>query len=122
MSRKIKHAIAFALLCVAASSAHAADRKQPLSDCVDLAPERQMARFGSQYLLVKDGQAHYRVGFGGDCSAISLSTQIWIRTGDQDNRLCPSGTRVLSKRDSCTVRSVVPISRDDYDSYARRPR
>jgi len=81
-----------------------------------------MTRFGSQYLLVKDGEAHYRVGFGGNCSAISLSTQVRIRTGDQDNRLCPSGTRVLSKRDSCTVRSVVLISGDDYASYTRRAR
>lgn len=122
MSRKFKHAMAFAMLCVTASSAPAADRVQPLSDCVDLAPDRQMARFGSQYLLVKDGDTHYRIGFGGSCAAISMSTQVQIRTDGRNNRLCPSGTRVFAKRDSCIARGVMLISADKYDSYVRRAR
>jgi hypothetical protein len=120
---KFKRTIAFAMLCASSmSSAYAGNRNQPLSDCVDLAPGSQMTRFGSQYLLVKDGDAHYRIGFNGNCSAISLTTQVKLRTGDQDNRLCPSGTRVLTKRDSCTARDVVLVDEDAYASYVRRSR
>ena len=71
---KFKRAIAFAMLCAGVSSAYASSH-QPLPDCVDLAADRQAARFGSQYLLVKDGDAHYRIGFSGSCSAIALSSR-----------------------------------------------
>jgi len=119
---EFKCAIAFVMLCASMPSAYADSRNQPLSDCVDIAPQRQVARYGSQYLLVKDGDAHYRIGFGGSCSAISMSTQVQIRTDRQDNRLCPSGTRIITRGDSCTVRTVVLISEDEYAKYARRGR
>jgi len=119
---KFKRAIAFAMLCAGVSSAYASSHHQPLPGCVDLGPDRQMTRFGSQYLLVKDGDAHYRIGFNGSCSAISLSTKVQLRTGDQDNRLCPSGTRVLTRQDSCMAQGVVVIDEEEYSSYTRRGR
>ena len=101
--------------------AHAQDGEK-LTECVDLKTDHEMARFGSQYLLVKDGQDHYRLGFGGNCSAITLSTQVKISTQGQSNRLCPAATRVTTKRDSCDAREVVRVDAAEYERYARKRR
>ncbi len=99
-----------------------ARESEKLADCVDLAAGYEVARFGAQYLLVKDGQDYYRVGFGGSCSAIALSSSIKISTEGQSNRLCPTETRVASKRDRCDAREVVRIDAHEYESYARKQR
>ena len=118
--------IAFLLLAASATAAHAKDakdRSQPLTDCVDLSSEYQVARFGSQYLMVKDGDAHYRIGFGGSgCSAIALSANVKIVTDGKDNQLCPVDSKVKTKRDSCNAREVLRIDGIEYEKYARRQR
>jgi hypothetical protein len=117
-----RSAIAIALLSgVAFASAHAAGNED-LSDCVDLSSQHETARFGSQYLLVKDGESHYRLGFGGSCGEIAISTRVQLRAEGKDGRICPSGTTVRTKRGSCTVRGVASISAEQYESYARRGR
>ena len=49
-----------------------ATQSTPLADCVDLAPDHQAFGFGTQYLLVQDGDAHYRVSFYGSCDAVGM--------------------------------------------------
>ena len=117
-----RSAIAIALLsCASFAPAYAASDAD-LSECVDLSPQHETARFGTQYLLVKDGESHYRLGFGGSCGEIAISTHVQVRAEGQDGRICPRGTTVLTKRGSCTVRGVASISAEKYDSYARRGR
>lgn len=101
--------------------AHAQDNEK-LTECVDLKPGFEMARYGSQYLLVKDGQDHYRLGFDGNCSALTLATRFEISAGKQPNRLCPTETRVKTKRDRCNVREVRPVDAAEYERYARKHR
>jgi hypothetical protein len=114
--------IAFILLATCATAAHAKDRSEPLTDCVELSPDYQVARFGSQYLLVKDGDAYYRIGFGGSCSAITLSSSVKIATDGKDNQLCPAASKVKTKRDSCDAREVLRVDEIEYEKYARRQR
>ena len=115
--------IAFILLAACATAAHAKDRSQPLPDCVELSSDYQVARFGSQYLMVKDGDAHYRIGFGGSgCSAITLSSSVEIATDGKNNWLCPVASKVKTKRDSCDARGVLRVDEIEYEKYARRQR
>lgn len=118
---KLKSILVFVAFAGFASAAYAQDNEK-LADCVDLPADYQAARFGSQYLLVKDGDNYYRLGFNGSCSAISLSSSVKISTDGQANRLCPSNTKVSSKRDSCKVREVDRVDQDAYEQYARRNR
>ncbi|HVI59369.1 MAG TPA: hypothetical protein VM619_10955 [Luteimonas sp.] len=117
-----KTILALAALCALLPAAHAAGRNQALGDCVELSPAHEMARFGSQYLLVKDGDAYYRLGFGGTCAAIAQATRIELRAEGKAGRLCPQGTQVVARVGSCTVRDVALISQEQYENYARRGR
>ncbi|MGH8026510.1 MAG: hypothetical protein ACREO0_07255 [Pseudoxanthomonas sp.] len=90
-----------------------------MADCVDLPADYQATRFGSQYLLIKDGDNYYRVGFNGSCSAIALSSSVKISTDGQANRLCPRDTKISSKRDSCAAREVVHVDQREYEQYVR---
>lgn len=119
---KLKSTMILAALLGFATAAHARQENEKLADCVDLPADYQAARFGSQYLLVKDGDNYYRLGFNGSCSAIAVSTAVKISTGGQANRLCPSDTKVSTKRDSCSAREVVRVDQDEYERYARRQR
>jgi len=122
MSRS-RFPIAFILLAACATAADAKDRSQPLTDCVELSPDYQVARFGSQYLMVKDGDAHYRIGFGGSgCSAITLSSSVKIATDGKDNQLCPAASKIKTKGNSCDAREVLRVDEIEYEKYARRRR
>ena len=115
--------IAFILLAACATAAHAKDRSEPLADCVELSPDYQVARFGSQYLMVKDGDAYYRIAFGGSgCSAITLSSSVKIATDGKANQLCPAASKVKTKRDSCDAREVLRVDEIEYEKYSRRQR
>ena len=120
---KLKSTLLLVALAGLATAAHARQDNEKLADCVDLPADYQAARFGSQYLLVKDGDNYYRIGFnGGSCSAISLPSSVKIATQGQANRLCPSDTKVSNKHDSCSAREVVRVDQDEYEKYARRQR
>ena len=115
--------LAAVLLAACSATAPSQASETPLTDCLDLSSGYQVTRFGTQYLLLKDGEDHYRLGFsGGSCDAIAVSTQVQIATEGQSNRLCPAKTQVRTKRDSCVVREVVPVDADEYERYARRNR
>lgn len=93
-----------------------------LTECVELASDHQATRFGSQYLLIRSDDAHYRLGFGGACDAIALTANVQVSTSGTSNRLCPTGTHVETKRDTCKVRSVEEIRADEFERYAKRNR
>ena len=114
--------IAFALIAAATTAAQAAPATTPatpLASCVDLAPGHESFHFGSQYLLVRDGEHHYRVSFGGDCDAL-LHGQVDISTSGTANQLCPDSTRVSARTYVCQVRSVDEIDAAAYDRYRAR--
>jgi hypothetical protein len=116
--------IASALIAAATTAAQAgppATPAVPLASCVDLSPEHEAFRFGSQYLLVQDGDAHYRLSFGGDCDALLQSARFDISTDGKSNRLCGNGSKV-STRSACPVSSVVQIDADQFARYRRRSR
>ena len=112
----------FTALSALAFSVQARQENEKLSECVDLPAGYEMARFGSQYLLVKDGDNYYRLGFSGSCDAIAMSSIVKISTKGQADRLCPAATRVSTKRDMCGVREIVRIDEDEYGRYARKRR
>lgn len=121
---KLKLISTSALLCATlqGGNLHAAPA-DALAECVELAPDYQATRFGSQYLLVKNGETHYRLSFGGgSCDAIAMSSRLKITTEGTANRLCPTGTRVATKNDRCSVRSVEEIRADEYERYRQRAR
>jgi len=112
----------FIALSALAFSAQARQENEKLTECVDLPAGYEVARFGSQYLLVKDGDNYYRLGFGGSCNAIAMSSTVKISTKGQADRLCPAATRVSTKRDACNAREVVRVDEDEYERYARKRR
>jgi hypothetical protein len=93
-----------------------------MSDCVDLSANHEAFRFGNQALLVADGDAHYRLGFGSGCDALMASSTVDITTNGQANRLCPKGSRVSARTYSCAVREVQRISSEEYAAYQRKAR
>lgn len=109
-----------ALLCAGAIPASHAAPGDQLSDCIQLSPAHQAARSGSQYLIIRSEDTHYRLGFGGACDAIALSSNVAISTDGKSNRLCPTGTQVSSKRDDCSVRSVEEITAREFERYVKR--
>ncbi|RZA13615.1 MAG: hypothetical protein EOP02_28050 [Proteobacteria bacterium] len=116
-------AVLATLALAAASSGLQAKEGPAVADCVDLSPNYEVTRFGSQYLFVKDGESHYRIGFSsGGCDAIGQSTKVQIVTDGQANRLCPAATKIKTRRDSCNVREVIGVDADEYDRTARRNR
>ena len=115
---------AVALLLAATGATQAktpATPATPLTDCVDLTADHQAFGFGTQYLLVQDGDAHYRVSFYGNCDAVGMP-QVEISTSGTINRLCPEATRVTASTRACAVRSVQQIDADAYARYRRKSR
>ena len=105
----------------AALPAFAAARDaRPLADCVSLSQAHQGTRANSNsQLLLKDGNAYYRVGFNGSCDVLARSSSIQIVANGQDNQLCPEGTAVRSRNQSCKARSVELIEAETYERQAR---
>jgi len=90
-----------------------------LPGCVSLSESHRGARGpGDAQLLLKDGDQHYRVRFDGRCAALT-SAKVYVRTGDQTNRLCPTGSSVQGGNRLCAVESVETIDAADY-KRARR--
>ena len=99
-----------------------AKEPEPITDCISLSDAHKGTRGGSEYLLLKDGDAHYRVGFGGSCDALARSSVVQVATGDHKNQLCAKGSKVTSRSGYCAVRSVEKIDAEDYERAARRNR
>ncbi|MDH5834300.1 hypothetical protein [Luteimonas kalidii] len=112
-----------ALLLSAPPTSAQAKEADPITSCVTLSPQHQGTRVsGNQQMLLKDGDAHYRVGFRSHCDAIARSSAIRIETAGQDNQLCPEGSSVRARNASCAVHSVETIDAEEYTRQARRNR
>ena len=115
--------LSLAPLLLAAGAAAAASPADRLADCVDLGAGHQAFRYGNQALLVADGDAHYKLAFGvSGCDALMASAGYTISTDGQPNRLCPSGTQVVTRASACAVRDVMRIAPEDYARYQRKAR
>lgn len=116
--------LAAALLALPLCSAAAtAIRPDPLTDCVDLSASHRGVRAGTNaQLLLKDGDAHYRVAFNGECHALARTSSIRFETAGQANRLCPMGSTVRAANSSCNVQAVERIEPEVYERRARMNR
>lgn len=114
----------FALAGTASAASPAATPEDTaFSDCVDLGADHGAFRYGNQALLVADGDAHYKLGFGvSGCDALMASSTVDIATNGQVNRLCPEGSKVITRAQSCIVRSVQRLTPAQYTAYQRRAR
>jgi hypothetical protein len=121
LSHRLIASVLIASATTAVQAATPASPAVPLASCVDLSPNHEAFRFGSQYLLVQDGDARYRLSFGGDCDALLQSAQFDISTDGKSNRLCANGSKVRT-RSACPVSSVVQIDADQFARYRRRSR
>jgi hypothetical protein len=109
-----------ALLAGIAFAANAAENTQ-LTDCVDLGSNQEIVRSGgAQSMLLRDGDAHYLVGFRGDCGSLATASSIEIDTDGTANRLCPKGTKVKTRRSVCNVAKVEVIDAEQFASRKRR--
>ncbi|PPJ42699.1 MULTISPECIES: hypothetical protein [unclassified Pseudoxanthomonas] len=113
------------LFCLAllglASNAFAASANEPVTECIDLGARQDIVRAGSgQQIFLRDGQAQYRIGFARACSSIQITSSIKISTDGQENRLCPSGTKVITKEANCDVNAVELISAEEFAQRKKR--
>jgi len=116
----IKRLCTAALLAGAAFAANAADNT-PITDCVDLSSNQEIVRGGgAQSMLLRDGDAHYVVGFRGDCASLATASSIEISTDGAANRLCPKGTKVKTNRSTCSVGKVQTIDADEFANLKKR--
>ena len=114
--------LALPLLLLAGVACAADSTKQPLSECTDISAQHEAFRFGTQYLFVKDGDAHYRLSFGNGCGALTTATQVTIQADGQANRLCPKSTRVETRAGVCSARQIDRIGAESYARYQRKAR
>ncbi len=87
--------------------------------CVDISDARTVSAFGTQYALVKDNDAYYKLGFRGNgCDALTLATQVEVSA--DNGRLCPKTSHVTTKRGSCDVMKIEQIEQQSYERLRRR--
>ncbi|MFT3668332.1 MAG: hypothetical protein QM795_07070 [Pseudoxanthomonas sp.] len=113
------------LFCLAllglASNAFAASANEPVTECVDLGARQDIVRTGSgQQIFLRDGQSQYRIGFARACNSVQTTSSIKISTDGQDNRLCPSGTKVITKEANCEVNAVEVITAEEFAKRKKR--
>ena len=116
----VRPVLTLALLGLA-SFASNASASESATECVDLGSDQEIVRAGSgQQIFLRDGQAHYRISFARACDSIQLTPSIKISTDGQDNRLCPSGTKVRTKQANCAVDAVELISAEEFAKRKKR--
>src|SRR5262245_50254711 len=99
MKRILFAALAAAAVC--AGTAYAASN-EPLKKCVSLSGSQQVSRFGSQYVLVHDGDTYYRL-HADRCDKLSLATRFALRAESQSDRICPADTQIQTNTGNCTA-------------------
>lgn len=115
-----RHAVLPLLLCAALSPA-LASANEPVNQCVALGGEQEVVRnAGGQQIFLRDGQSHYRIGFSKTCDSIVTTPSIEISANGEANQLCPQGTQVRTKRDTCRVDAVESISAEEFARRKKR--
>lgn len=103
-------------LALTGTSAIASD-----DSCVSLSDQHRTSRFGTQYLLVKDGDEHFKVSFAGNqCGMLAVTPKFRIKTGGEANRLCSSGSTVSARTGSCKVNKVEAIDAEEFARLRRK--
>lgn len=122
MSRLTATALSLLVAATAALPAQAAGKIDPAApdSCITLSENHKAARRGSDGLAIQDGDKALLLNFGGYCAATAQSSLVRVSTDGQTNVLCPSGSKVSSRRDECYVRQVRPITAEEFARYARR--
>ena len=93
------------------------------AECVKLSEQRQTLRYGSQFLLIRDQDRHFRVSFAGNqCGAISAAAKVRIHTDGKDDLLCPESGRVSTRAGLCRVAAVESIDGETFAQLSRRRR
>ena len=110
------------VLMVCAASAQAATGKEAVQACVDLSAAHKVLGYGSQLVLVADGDAHYRLKVDNSCDALATATRFQLSSAGQAGRICPEGTSVKTNDDNCDVTSVERIDARTYSRYLRSRR
>jgi hypothetical protein len=117
-SRRPTHFLFALALAIAPSAAFAGEA---ITDCVELGSDQEIVRAGgSQQFLLRNGSDHYRVSFAHGCDSIRTTPRIDISAEDQANRLCPTGTRVKTSRDTCRVASVEIMTNEEFVKQKKR--
>ncbi|GAB3093626.1 hypothetical protein GCM10027159_09510 [Lysobacter terrae] len=116
MKRILFAALAAATVC--AGTAQAAP-SAPLKECVSLSGSQQATRFGSQFVLIHDGDTYYRL-HADRCDKLSLATRVTVRADSQPDRICPSDTRIETNTGNCIASKVETIDETTYRRYQHR--
>ena len=109
---------ALALPLVLAGTASAASG-ETIKECAALSGNAQVSRFGNQYVLVKDGDAYYRLSVE-HCDMISLATRLEVSAESQPGRICPANTRIKTNTGNCRAGRAELIDEATYLRYQRR--
>ena len=110
-------------LLASAFAANAASPASSLEGCVDLAAGHEIVRAGStQSFLLRDGDDHYRVLLRNECGSLPSASRVTILSDGTAGRLCASGARIKTDRDTCMVRGVEAIGAEEFASAKRRAR
>lgn len=109
-------------LMVCAASAQATTGGEQVQECVDLSAEHKVNRYGNQFVLVADGDAHYRLNVDNACDGLAMATRFQLSSGGQVGRICPEGTSVKTNDDRCKITSVERIDAKTYSRYVRSRR
>jgi hypothetical protein len=107
----------FALTTLSAGAAFAAP--QAIQECATLSGNQQISRFGNQYVLVRDGDAYYRLQADG-CDKLSLATRFELQAESQAGRICPRDTLIETNTGKCKAAKAELIDEATYLRYQRR--
>lgn len=94
----------------------------PADACVDLGAGHEILRNGTQSFFLKDGEQHYRVKLRSACDTLPLASRLLVSTEGQDNRLCPSGSRVDTDRGKCDIAGFETINAEEFTRQKARLR
>ena len=86
---------------------------------VTLSGNQQISRFGNQYVLVRDGDAYYRLQADG-CDKLSLATRFELQAESQAGRICPRDTLIETNTGKCKAAKAELIDEATYLRYQRR--
>jgi hypothetical protein len=117
-----RHAALSLLFCLCLSPA-LASAQEPVTECVSLGGDQEIVRGGDgEEVFLRNGDAHYRLGFSRNCGAVLMTRTITISTDDQADRLCPSGSKVRARQSTCQIATVEAISSEDFAKHKQRHR
>ncbi|HJS34744.1 MAG TPA: hypothetical protein VJ766_04590 [Pseudoxanthomonas sp.] len=112
---KARQTFPLLLLLTASLAPLLASAGEPVSACVSLGNNQEIVRAGNgEQFYLRDGEAHYRVGFRSSCDSITITPTVEISTNGEVGQLCPQGTKVKTKRDTCRVHSVEQITAEEF--------